>query len=405
MKEFLQLDRNLKLRMLTMFLVAILNSSVLPNMTIYYSHYFGTLVTGGLLIAVSVASFLAGLYGGHLADVYGRKPVMIGGGLLIAVGYAVAAAMNSPWIHDPQVTFIGFLVAGVGSSGANPAEQAMIIDASTPANRQYVYSLSYWIVNISVMIGSALGGWFFRDYLFELLTGMIVVSIVNLGIVSLGMREIEHATAAVSNSLRSLVHAYREVMTDQRYLLFLIGWVFACIISSQPDYYLAVHLGADFHPTTIMGLHLYGQRMLSMVTITNTVMIVVLMGVFTRISRGWRLARTYTLGVTLSALGFASAFVGDRFWPLILSAVILTLGEMFVVPSSQTLRADMMNPARIGVYSGAMMAVNPLASVIAGLLVSVSGLLDNWGMAAVMILCGLASIGLVGRSAGMPATY
>lgn len=405
MKEFLQLNRNLKLRMLTMFLVAILNSSILPNMTIYYSRYFGTMVTGLLLIMVSIASFLAGLYGGHLADVYGRKPVMIGGGLMIAAGYAIAATMNSPWLQDPHVTFVGFLIAGVGASGANPAEQAMIIDASTPQNRQYVYSISYWIVNISVMIGSALGGWFFRDYLFELLTGMIIVSVVNLCIITLGMKEIEHATEAVSNSLSSLLHAYQEVMTDRRYMLFLIGWIFAGIISSQPDYYLAVHLGADFHATTILGVHLYGQRMLSMVTLTNTIMIVTMMGLFTRISRDWSLAKTYSLGAALSALGFASAFVGDRFWPLIVSAIILTLGEMFVVPSSQTLRADMMNPARIGVYSGAMMAVNPLASIIAGMLVSASGLLGNWGMAAVMVLCGAASIGLVVKSARMPATY
>ena len=255
------------------------------------------------------------------------------------------------------------------------------------------------------MIGSALGGWFFRDYLFELLTGMIIVSVVNLCIITLGMKEIEHATEAVSNSLSSLLHAYQEVMTDRRYMLFLIGWVFAGIISSQPDYYLAVHLGADFHATTILGVHLYGQRMLSMVTLTNTIMIVTMMGLFTRISRDWSLAKTYSLGAALSALGFASAFVGDRFWPLIVSAIILTLGEMFVVPSSQTLRADMMNPARIGVYSGAMMAVNPLASIIAGMLVSASGLLGNWGMAAVMVLCGAASIGLVVKSARMPATY
>ncbi|WP_225353668.1 hypothetical protein [Lacticaseibacillus sharpeae] len=92
MQEFMQLNRNLKLRTLTVFLAALLNSSIFPNMTIYYSHYFGRFITGILLMLISGVSFVAGMYGGHLADVYGRKPIMLTGGLLLTTGYVIAAA-------------------------------------------------------------------------------------------------------------------------------------------------------------------------------------------------------------------------------------------------------------------------------------------------------------------------
>ncbi|WP_373780582.1 hypothetical protein [Weissella soli] len=57
MQEFMQLDRNLKLRTLTVFLVVLLGSSVGPNMTIYYVKYFGAVITGILLVIVSISGF------------------------------------------------------------------------------------------------------------------------------------------------------------------------------------------------------------------------------------------------------------------------------------------------------------------------------------------------------------
>lgn len=176
MKEFMQLDRNLRLRTLTVFLNVILTSSVAPNMTIYYVRYFGAFVTGFLLMFASVISFIAGLYGGHLADVYGRKWTILLGAQLMIAGYLLTAIMNSSFMVAPKLTFLGFIIASIGGSLADPAEQAMMIDSSTLQNRRYVYSLIYWVINIGVMFGAAIGGWFFKEYLFELLIGLTIMA-------------------------------------------------------------------------------------------------------------------------------------------------------------------------------------------------------------------------------------
>ncbi|WP_225350727.1 hypothetical protein [Lacticaseibacillus camelliae] len=60
MKEFMALNNNLKLRMLTVFLAVMLSSSVGPNMTIYYAKYFGASITGVLLIIVSALALSPG---------------------------------------------------------------------------------------------------------------------------------------------------------------------------------------------------------------------------------------------------------------------------------------------------------------------------------------------------------
>ena len=106
MQDFMALDRNLKLRSLTVFLTVLLGSSIGSNVTVYYVEYFGAFITGFLLIAVSVAGFIAGLYGGHLADVLGRKKTMLIGSAMIIGGYALAMLMNSPWYTNPYVTFV-----------------------------------------------------------------------------------------------------------------------------------------------------------------------------------------------------------------------------------------------------------------------------------------------------------
>ncbi|WP_125571139.1 MFS transporter [Lacticaseibacillus songhuajiangensis] len=405
MHEFMRLNRNLKLRTLTTFLSTILSASVMPNMTIYYSHYFGAFTTGILLIIVSVLGFISGLYGGHLADVHGRKPIMLIGVALMACGYGVAAAMNSLWLTNPYITFGAFLVANIGGTFADPAEQAMMIDVSTPRNRQFVYAMIYWVMNIGVMLGAAIGGWFFRDYLFELLIVMAAVAVINFCIVHFGMAETLPAEHPTSGSVWGALRSYASVLTDGRYVIFLLGYIASTIVTIQPSYYLAVHLGRDFITTHLFGMTIYGQRMLSLISITNTVMIVFMMSIFTQIGRKMRLTQEYGLGMSLQAVAFAASFIVNSLIPMLVCAIVLTIGEMFTVPASQTLRADMMNPARIGAYSGAISAVRPLSAIVAGSLVSASGLLGNAGMAVIMLILGVVSILLTNKSAGMEAGF
>lgn len=404
MKEFMSLNNNLKLRMLTVFLAVMLSSSVGPNMTIYYAKYFGAGITGVLLIIVSALGFVAGLYGGHLADVHGRKPIMVAGSLLTLVGFALAAAMNSPLGRYPIPTFFGFLIAQVGGAITSPAEEAMVIDVSTPKNRRYVYALIYWIINISVMIGAALGGWFFRDYLFELLVGMIVVTIINLVIIQFFMTESFTPDHAVSGSVWQAVRGYLGVLSDHRYDWYLIGMVLAGIVTSQLGYYLAVHLGDDFQTVRLFGIEIYGQRMLSGVTLINTAIIIPFMSLFTSLTKRWSLKRAYSVGMLLQTIGFALACLFSTLWPIVICAVILTIGEMIVVPPSQTLRADLMDPEKIGTYSGAFSTVNPLASILAGASVTISAFLGSYGMAALFMVLGILSIVVVVHVIGMKPT-
>jgi DHA1 family multidrug resistance protein B-like MFS transporter len=398
MSEFRTLNRNIKLRILTVFLSVLLDSTILPNMAIYYTQYFGAAFTGVLLAIAATIGLVAGLYGGHLADVHGRKPIMLIGGGLMFGGYLLATVSNSALFVSPWLTFAGFLIARIGGNLGDPAAQAMIIDVSNEENRRFVYALLYWIMNISVMLGSAIGGWFFRDWLFELLLGLTIVAAINWCIFAFLLDETFQPKPGVRSSLWHVVRSYAAVLEDKRFMIFLAGQLAVEILFNQPSSYLPVHLARDFHTIHVFGMAVYGQRMLSVMTLVNTIMIVTLMAVMTRITKRWSTSRAYIIGTTLMGVSVGISFVLNTLWPLVIVEVFQTLGEMISVPPSQTLRADLMNEEKIGAYSGAFTTIGPLSSIIAGFGVTISTVIGNPGMMVLMFLMVLLSTTLVHKA-------
>ncbi|MCM0582487.1 MFS transporter [Weissella diestrammenae] len=405
MREFMSFDRNLKLRTLTVFLTVLLGSAVGPNMTIYYVRYFGAFITGMLLLLIAVSGFFAGLVGGYLSDKIGRKPVMLVAAAMMIGGYFIAMLMNSPWITNHHVTYIGFFMASVGASFADPAEQAMMIDASTTENRNFVFALIYWVINIGVMIGAAIGGWFFQAYLFELMLALVGVGLINGAIVLFLMSETYVPTVQEQTTFFDGVKSYVSVLADRRFLLFLIGSVAAITVMMQPDYYLATHLGESFKTTMIYGVSIYGQRMLSLMMILNTAMIVLIFGVVTRLMSRLSLTMAFALGMMIQGIGFAVAFLVNSFWPALLATVIFTVGEMMNVAPSQTIRAKLMNPTQLGAYSGAFSASRPVGMMVASGMVSMSQRIGNVGCALLIIGITILATYLVLKADRMPANF
>ena len=76
----------------------------------------------------------------------------------------------------------------------------------------------------------------------------------------------------------------------------------------------------------------------------------------------------------------------NSFIPLILASIVMTIGEMILVPSSQSLRAVLMNEEQIGTYSGFVTITDPIGSVLSGSLVSFSVYIHHTGVAVVMVV-------------------
>ncbi|WP_312682773.1 MDR family MFS transporter [Lactococcus taiwanensis] len=386
MKDFFGLHPTIKLRLVMNFFGTLCFSTVGGSMTIYYNKYMGAGITGILLIVSSVMVFLIGLYAGHLADLRGRRPIMLFSTLITALGAGLATYSNSMFYFNPWTTFLGFLIVNFGFGFFNTASQAMIVDLTTRQNRRVVYSIQYWIINFAIMIGSGLSGWFFRDHLVWLLLAITLEEVASCLVVFFWIDESFDPTVQHKKQETNIIKAYFIVAKDTVFMYYLFASVFIAMIFNQIDYYLPVHLSDSFRSTRILGLEIYGQRMLTVFLMINTLVIVLFMSKVNHLTKNWSRSTGIGIGIVLQGAGFIIAFLGRNLTWEIIAALVATVGEMILVPFSQALRADLMEGDQVGTYTGAFSVTQPIAAVLSGVLVSLSSLYGNLGMAFFMLI-------------------
>ncbi|MDR1521830.1 MAG: MFS transporter [Streptococcaceae bacterium] len=406
MKEFMNLNRNIKLRLLTLLITDLTGYAITGNLIIYYIYYFDKFTAGILLMVASISNFLANLYGGHFSDEKGRKEAMKVGLTFMVLGDLLSAAFNSPFGNFPRLAFLMFLLEGAGFNFAIPAFEAVIIDITTLKNRDFVYSLVYWIQNISIMFGAAIGAWLFRDYLFQLLLITIIGSTI-VWILAVIMMDETKLSFEKSANIRVLdvVKSYKEALKDKRYVLFIIGGICSTVIFMQPDYSLATHLIQDFKTISTFGIEIYGQRMFSIVVIVNAASIVLLVFLFKQLTKNWSLLKRYVLGAFFHGLGFILAMLTNKMFPIIIFAILFTIGEMINIPASQSIRAQLMNPKKIGVYSGVFSAVMPIGQLVASMIVSGSAFFGNIGVVVFLLFFTISRCYLTIKAIKMPSPF
>ncbi|EAD5704830.1 MDR family MFS transporter [Listeria innocua] len=397
---FKELHPNIRARILIQFLSKIIGSMIFPFMAIYFSMEINSKVAGILLMINVLAQFLAGMYGGHLADIIGRKKLMVAGELLKVFAFLGMVLYNSPVFHSPWITFVMLLLIGVAQGLINPAGEAMLIDVSTPENRSFMYSVSYWANNLSMMIGIIVGGWFFVDYLFPLLVALFIMSFVTAWLtISLISETLKQKAVLKKGSygLVGMLKNYGQVLHDYRFLLYTIGGIAIMSIEFQRSNYISVRLAEDFqallvHFGPLGNITLNGVQIVSVLTAVNTLFIVLFTVPVARFVTKRAQQPIMYVGFTLFAIGFAVCAFANNLAVLLLATAVLSIGELLYVPTRQTILAAIVDDNRRGAY----MAFNGIIFQIGKMIGSVSlvfaPFIGKYGMATFTILLGVLSI-------------
>jgi len=108
---------------------------------------------GTAMLAVGLVGGALLVPGGSVADRWGRKPTMVAGGIVSAVGFAVYAVAGSL----PQV-LAGAALRAAGASLIWPAATAWIAESVPPRRHALFMGLFGEFENIGITLGPALGG-------------------------------------------------------------------------------------------------------------------------------------------------------------------------------------------------------------------------------------------------------
>ncbi len=120
-------------------------------------HFVGQLGWAGAAVGLALgarqmAQQGLALFGGSLSDRFGSKPLIVGGMLLRAAGFALMGfASNPAWL------LVSCIMSGLGGSLFEPARGALAVKLTRPAERPRFHSLLMMQESVSAVTGALLG--------------------------------------------------------------------------------------------------------------------------------------------------------------------------------------------------------------------------------------------------------
>lgn len=301
-----------------------------PFFALYITQKFNVGMTqAGILLGMSSLFGLIGsTVGGALTDKFGRKQLILFGLIFSAI-----STLTFGLVDNLNALYPLMIVVGLLSSVAHPAHDAMIADILPEHQRQEGFGILRVVGNLSWMIGPTIGGIVANINFFYLFVIDAVISCVVAAIIFRTIPETkpEAHAHAVSESFLQTVVGYRVVLKDIAFMAFMVASMLMLIVYQQMYGTLSVYL-RDSHDINPSG---YGFLMT-----TSAITVVLFQFWVSRLIKVRPPFLMMAFGTVFYMIGFALFGVVAAYVLFALNIVIITIGEMIVVPTSQVIAAN-----------------------------------------------------------------
>lgn len=349
--EWKEIPKPIKVRLITSFFNRAVSFSIMPFMALLFVKAFNEVIAGTFLIAMVFVSFITNLLGGYLADRFSRKRLLVTTSALTALTFiTMTISLTLDWM---LLFMIIYTIFSVTSNLGRPAMGAIIIDATTKENRQAVYALDYWLINLSIAIGTALGGWLYVSN--QLLLFWILSFTSSVLPIAYYLFLDDTPRTWQRQKLRGVITdiftSYQLAWRDRPFVKVVFGSM--CILAAEFSMgsYVAVRLADSFKPLSFAGWSINGVRMMSIINIENTLLVVTLTFIVQRLAKRLSPRRTLAAGLMLYTIGYVVVTSANSMTALMLFIFIATIGELLYSPVLNTQKANMMPADQRGAYS------------------------------------------------------
>ncbi len=317
---------------------------IFPFFALYITKKFGVGMTEvGLLFAVfSVTDMLGNMIGGALTDYLGRKNMIIMGLVISAL-----TSLGMGLVDRLEWFYVMGAISGLFATAAGPAHEAMLIDILPENKRSEGFGVMRVAMNLSVAIGPAIGGFIAAYSYLVLFIADTVSSLITAVIVYLVVEESmpEQKQEESQKNFRETFVGYKEVLKDQKFMLFVIISTLATIVYSQMYSTLSVFL-RDVHGIPESG---YGWLMT-----LNAGMVVLFQFMVTRRVSKHPPMLILALGSLFYVIGFGMYGLVDIYPLFMVAMAVITIGEMVIIPVARAYVGDAAPEDMRGRYSGVM---------------------------------------------------
>ncbi|WP_370567790.1 MDR family MFS transporter [Exiguobacterium sp. TBG-PICH-001] len=345
------MPKTIKVRLITSFFNRAVSFSIMPFMALLFVRAFNEVIAGAFLIAMVFVSFITNLLGGYLADRFSRKRLLVTTSALTALTFiTMTISLTLDWM---LLFMVIYAVFSVTSNLGRPAMSAIIIDATTKENRQAVYALDYWLINLSIAIGTALGGWLYVSNQLLLFWILSFTSSVLPIAYYLFLDDTPRTwqRQKLRGVLTDIFTSYQLAWRDRPFVKVVFGSM--CILAAEFSMgsYVAVRLADSFEPLSFAGRSINGVRMMSIINIENTLLVVTLTFIVQRLAKRLSPRRTLAAGLMLYTIGYVVVTSANSMTALMVFIFIATIGELLYSPVLNTQKANMMPADQRGAYS------------------------------------------------------
>jgi MFS family permease len=322
---------------------------------------------GGLTTLNATVGILASFFiGGPITDRAGRKGVMVVSLITNGLAYLVMSRADS-------LPAFAILMSITGA--VNPLYRvggdAMMADLIPPDQRADAYALLRLSNNVGVAIGPAVGGVLiaasYSIAFYCAAAGMITYGLI----LTLFARETLPAGASLTR-VESL-GGYAKIARDHRFMPFVGALTLTQMCATLMWVLMAVYAKQQYRvPENLYGL----------IPTTNALMVVFFQVVVTQVTKQHPPLKMLTVGALFYAAGVGSVSLARGFWGFWLSMVIMTIGELIVMPTSSTYAAGLapadMRGRYMSIYGLTWPAAMGIAPVTGGYLGDTFGPVTTW---------------------------
>jgi len=313
---------------LTSFIDVIGNTLLFPFFSLYITQKFGVGMTQAGIVLGSFSAFglIGSMVGGALTDKFGRKSLILFGLVFSAVSTLSLGLVNEFAVLIPLSVVIGLL-----SNIAGPARQAMVADLLPEDKRQEGFGILRVVANMSWIIGPTIGGFIANRNFFTLFVLDALISCVVALIFFFYISETKPEASEEPESILKTFAGYGIVMKDFAYLAFLFVSMLMGLVYQQLYNSLSVYL-RDNHGIEPQG---YGFLMS-----TSAITVILLQFTTTRLIKKRPAFLMMAVGVFFYMIGFGMFGFVTAFWLFAAAVVIITIGEMVIMPTASALATN-----------------------------------------------------------------
>jgi MFS family permease len=343
-------------------------SMIWPFLMLYVSDtlHVPLAAVGGLATLNAVVGIAAAFIGGPLTDRLGRKGVLVFSLLANGVAYGFMSQAHS---------LAAFAVLMAITGAFNPlyrvSGDAMMADLVPPEKRADAYALLRLSNNVGVAIGPAVGG-ILASASYSVAFYCAGAGLAGYGLI-MAVFSRETLPAGASRARQNVFGGYDVVIRDSRFMKFIGAFTMAQMCPTLVWMLMAVYAKHGFGVP---------ERLYGFIPTTNALMVVFLQVLVTQFTKRRPPLRMLALGAFFFACGAGSVALMRGFTGFLVSMVILTIGELIIMPTSSTFAASCapadMRGRYMSLYNLTWSAASGVAPVAGGLLGDSLGPTATW---------------------------